>query len=321
MNILWLYRYTAHRYYNHWFHTDFAKEIAKEEDINLKMYGYKMEKKEEYNEFLVKKYNKDILMSDLKKEFDFDVVILDCWNRAYTDVYIKQMWLPKDFNEVNVPKICIEGDFHNIKDYNWYSDFKFDMILHRHLTNVHRANNVLSIKNKWLPVSIDNTIFRPNPEIKRDNKICAIGEFKYSAYEYRRNALNILRLHSLIKEKELLKEEKYIECLQSYISHLNCSSIFNLNIAKMFEIMSCGSVLLTDKCEESGIRELFPDNSYVTYNRNYSDLLEKVKKIIEDKDYRDYITNNAIKCIAEKHTHKIRVREFINIIKGEFKIC
>lgn len=78
MKILWLHRYTPHRHYNHWFHTDFARALSEESNIILKMYGYRMHEREDFRDLLVTKYKESMSMSDLKKEFDYDIVILDC---------------------------------------------------------------------------------------------------------------------------------------------------------------------------------------------------------------------------------------------------
>lgn len=320
MTILWLHRYTPHRHYNHWFHTDFARTISKQENIELKMYGYRMHENLEFRDILLKNYNKKITLKELKKEFDYNVIILDCYNRAYKTTQIKQMWLPKDFSIINIPKIVIEGDYHNIKDPKWYVNLNIDLILHRHLSNVKRAEKDLSIKSLWLPCSIDNNIFKPNSEIERIHNFCAVGEMNNKVYKYRKGALKILINNNLIVREKLIIEEKYITCLQTYIAHLNGSSTFELDIAKMFEIMASGSVLFTNESLKSGLKKLFPDNSYCTYKKDYSDLIIKAKKIINEPNYRKYITTNAMKCITKKHTHEIRAKQLINIIKKEFNL-
>ncbi|KKL83632.1 hypothetical protein LCGC14_1972800 [marine sediment metagenome] len=211
-------------------------------------------------------------------------------------------------------------NYHNIKDPNWYLNLGIDLILHRHFTNVIRADEDLPIKNIWLPVSIDNTIFKPNENIRRINKLCAVGEMKNIVYEHRKRALKLLAKENLIIQEDLIKEENYITCLQSYISHLNGSSIYNLNIAKMFEIMASGSVLLTDKDENSGIERLFPSNCYCTYKRNFSDLISKATKIMNDSSFRNSIVTNALKVINTKHTHKIRAKELLEILTKIFNL-
>ena len=114
---------------------------------------------------------------------------------------------------------------------------------------------------------------------------------------------------------------RYIKYLQSYLSHLNCGSVFNIETAKMFEIMACGSVLLTNETDKDGLKDLFYKDSYCTYKEDYSDLIIKVNRIIKDKEYRKYITTRAIKCIGERHTHEIRIKELLKIIKENYGIC
>jgi len=318
MKILWLFRYTPHRHYNHWFHTDFAKEIAKSKNVDLKLYGYNMHMKHEYKELLIRPWQQHILLSDLKKEYNYDIVILDGINRMYKTTFIKEKWITeKSFKSINIPIINLEGDYHNIFNKSIYYNFNINLIIHRHFSNVLRAKKDLPIKSIWLPCSIDTDIFKPNININRINKICLVGEARNKVYLWRKESFDHIDKKFKFKQR-LVREEEYIKCLQQYISHLNGSSIFNLDMAKMFEIMACGSVLFTDKTDLNGLTKLFPSNTYCTYERNYSDISNKVKKIINDLEYRKITTSNAIKCIKNKHTHKIRVQQLLKIIKDNY---
>jgi len=318
MKILWLYRYTPHRHYNHWLHTDFAFNLARQEEVVLRFYGWKMHERSDFSPLLYCPYNSEMTLEDIRKEFKFDIIILDCYNRAYKTVKLRTLWLPSDFKTIQVPKICIEGDYHNQKNPNWYVDFGFNLMLHRHYANVLRARKQLPIRNHWLPCSIDNTIFKPNPDNERLNKFCFVGESNGRAYQYRNRALSLLMKKGLIKKEPLLREELYLQCLQNYTSYLSGSSIYDLDIAKSFEIMASGGVLLTNETEDSGMQMLFGDNSYCTYKKDCSDLSIKANLILNDKDYREMLVTNALNCINTKHTHTIRSHELLRIIKRIF---
>jgi hypothetical protein len=84
--------------------------------------------------------------------------------------------------------------------------------------------------------------------------------------------------------------------------------------------MASGSVLFTDAAEDYGLSELFPNNSYCTYKRDGSTVIEKAKFIINEPAYRDSVTSKAVKCMQEKHTHEIRAKELIKIIEKKFNI-
>lgn len=321
MKILWLFKYKSTWNFNHWFHMDFAYKLAEYANIELKSYGKDMTIG--YPKLDLEIYNKKTTIESLKEKFDFDVIIIDGKSRV-TNNKGRTNLLPNDFAKFNkTPKILIEGDYHNYKkDFQWYSDKGINIILHRHSNNVMKGETDLpNIKHIWFPCSVDINIFKPNLNIVRENKIGFIGG-QNCCYIHRNNAIGILKRSKLINVSEhRFSDERYITYLQSYLSHLNCGSVFNIETAKMFEIMACGSVLLTNETDKDGLKELFYKDSYCTYKEDYSDLIVKAKRIIEDKDYRKYITTRAIKCINERHTHEIRIKELLKIIKENYDIC
>jgi len=296
MRILWLSQYKNNWDFNKWFHIDFAYEIAKQPDVELKTYGYRMTMA--YPKLDLQKFYPNTAIEKVKEKFNFDIIIIDGKARVTLGRGRReQPLLPKNFNKFkDTPKIVIEGDYHNYKqEKNWYIKYGIDMILHRHKINVERGKKDLpNIKHLWLPCSVDINLFKPDNQKERQNKLCFIGGLN-PCYVYRKKAVELLEKESLIKVyPRRMKGQKYIEVLQSYVSHVNGSSLFDLDIAKMFEIMACGSVLFTDNCENNGVKDLFDEGSYVTYNRDFTDLIPKAKRILNDKDYREKIINKAL---------------------------
>lgn len=324
LNILWLYGSIAKwDDINHWYHLDFARVLAKQENVNLMVYGHRM--KELHPDIAKIPFNLEMTGLDLKKEFDYDVIIMDNKNRFYTSPGKRNtLWLkPSFFNRLdNIPKIMLEGDYHlhfkHPDEVNWYSDRKVDLLLVRHFSSL-KYHKDYSMPIKWFPCSVDTNVFKPNPDIERKNQICLIGGYGVNYYIYRNSAGKILEPTNLIKiYKGRLLGDNYPLCLQSYLSHISGSSTRFISAAKMFEIMASGSVLLTDEGYEYGLQELFPDNSYCTYKRDGSDVIQKAQKIINDTDYRDYTIKNALKIINDNHTHEKRANELINIITDSF---
>ena len=336
LNILWLYgSVPKFDVINHWYHIGFARIINKLPNVNLMVYGLDMEKL--YPDLAKIPFNINITGKDLKKEFDFDIIIMDNKNRfAYSRTLAERkakkariFWLkPEFFNGLdNIPKVFLEGDYHlHFKmgleeEKTWYQDMKVDLLLVRHLSalDYHQDKNM---PIQWFPCSVNTDIFKPSPIIQRKNKICLISGYGLNYYSYRNTAGKILQENDLIDiyNKRFIGQD-YINNLQSYICHLSGSSIRAITPAKMFEIMACGSVLFTDAGDEYGLKELFPDNSYMTYNKiDYSDVVEKGKKIINEPELRDYMTTEALQCIKEKHSHEVRGQELIDIITKKFGI-
>lgn len=322
MKILWLFKYKPNWDYNRWFHMGFAEEIAKHKDIELKSYGLGMTRG--YPKFDLQPYNNRTSIEELKKKFNFDIIVVDGKERV-THGHGKTTILPKGFDKFKgCPKIVIEGDYHNyLKNGNsdWYSHRNMDLILHRHSKNVKKAKvHLPNIKHIWFPCSVNSNIFKPNPNIKRKNILCFVGGLN-CCYIHRIKAIRKLKKEKLIEVyQRKLKGQKYIDCLHSYDSHINGSSVFDIETAKMFEIMACGSVLFTDGFAGDSLKELFVDGSYVTYKRDCSDLYSKAYKIIHDADYRNDITRKAVECINQRHTHAIRIEQLLKIIKENYEI-
>ena len=336
LNILWLYgSVPKYDVINHWYHVGFAKIINSLPNVNLMLYGLDMEKL--YPDLAKIPFDINITGQDIKKEFDFDVIIMDNKNRfAYSRTKeerkarkARNFWLKPEFFDSldNIPKVFLEGDYHlHFKmalpeEKNWYQDMKVDLLLVRHLTALGYHQDK-SMPIQWFPCSVNTDIFKPNPIIQRKNKICLISGYGLGYYSYRNTAGKILEKEHLIDiyGKRFIGQN-YITNLQSYICHLSGSSIRAITPAKMFEIMACGSVLFTDAGEEYGLKELFPDDSYVTYDKvEYSDVIEKGKKIINEPEFRNDMTTKALQCIKEKHSHEVRGRELIEIITKKFGI-
>jgi len=336
LNILWLYgsipKFDA---INHWYHTGFARVLANKPNVNLLLYGYNMEKV--YPDMAKIPFNPALTGEELKKLFDFDVVIMDNKNRfAYAQPREhriarapRNFWLkPKFFDGIdNIPKVFLEGDYHihfrmnRPEERGWYKKRKVDLLLVRHKSSLDYHQDK-SIPIQWFPCSVNDKIFKPNSNIERKNKICLISGYGTKLYHYRNTAGKVLATENLIDiYKKRFLGKKYIQNLQSYICHLSGSSNRAITPAKMFEIMASGSVLFTDEGDEYGLKELFPDDSYVTYNKkDYSDVISKAKKIINEPDFRKYLTTKALKCIKEKHTHEVRAEELLNIITKTFNI-
>lgn len=320
MKILWLFKYRPHWNFNRWFHMGFAEAIAKQPRIELKSYGLNMTNG--YPKYDLQLYKKAESIESLRRKFKFDIIIMDGKDRVTNNKGTINLLPPGTAKFKDCPKIVIEGDFHNYKEKTqWYTENGVDLILHRHSNNVNLGENKLpNIKHIWFPCSVDTDQMKPNNNINRKNKLCFVGGLN-CCYVYRIKAVQKLKEVGMIEVNRRVKGQQYIECLQSYVGHINGSSLFNIETAKMFEIMACGSVLLTDESEDYGLKKLFVKDSYVTYKRNCSDIVFKAQKIIQNADYRKYITDRAVKCINEFHTHEIRIEQLFKIIKENYGIC
>jgi len=81
---------------------------------------------------------------------------------------------------------------------------------------------------------------------------------------------------------------------------------------RIFEAGGCGNAVITNRLsEDSGIYDLFPEDECVAYFSTPKEAYEKMIKLYEDDDYRNYLANNLYKTVIEKHLVQHRVQKIL----------
>lgn len=336
MKILYLFHFKKHNNYDHYLNIDFANYIRCFPGVELLGYGLDLDQFD--RNFAPMSYDNRIRLSDIYQQFKFDVIIANTKGRCF-EYYnphnneLNHMCLPKDFASWNqTPKIIFEEDYHYEKNDEWYQEMKFDLILQRHYSQSLRQQ---VIPMRFFPFSVDTSVFNPwaketihknkvlplPAERDRKNKIAFVGNDGDTAYKYRfwavRNlaTLGLADNFSAIEPGAIRRTDgEYIKILREYKAHISCGSTFEICAAKNLEIISSGSLLFTNKF--LGIEKLFPSNAYVSYENDWSDLVEKATKILNDKDFVKETIAVGRKCILENHTHDIRIKQLLEIIEN-----
>jgi len=318
MKILWLDHASRAGRHDKWLHLEFAKYL-KRYVTNVFFYAPRM--KEVEPQFTPIKYDKKLLMKDIVSKLGIDLIIMDTRSAMFDNYFPvaiypnhagkSSCWLPEDFREVKTPKICIEEDYHYEYTDRWYEEMGIRAIFQKHYSQYIRK---MVLPVEFFPFSVDTGIFKPQNR-QRKNKICLAGTLIDSIYIYRERAIKELAKEGLVdvyKGMEMVGG-KYVECLNDYVSHLSGASRYNLSPAKTFEIMASGSVLLTNKF--MGIEDMLDEGSYVTYKDDASDVIEKAERILKDKEYVNNINKKAQACIQRRHTHDVRIKEFLKQVE------
>lgn len=313
MKILWIYKYSSSYNFDKWFHLEYVRWM-KNHGIDIVAYGPEIHIG--YPDICCFAYDPNLSWKSILQKTKADVAILNTKSRMF-DYYsphtktAKGCILPNDFaSSKDIPKIMIEEDYHYETDDNWYHDVGIDLILQRHHSQFLRKGKV---KNMWFPFSVDISIFKPSG-IQRKNRLCFVGH-DTSAYPERKAICSILKNTNTADwfNGQQKINDNYVRCLQEYVAHLSTSSMYNITAAKNFEIMSSGSLLVTDRF--SGIDELFPADCYCAIDKNGKDIMQKLHKILTQPEYVRQKVQNGLACIKEKHSNEIRTEQLINIIK------
>lgn len=322
MKILWIYSFDPLYDWDNFLHMKYVQYLSTHPGLEVVAYGPRMH--EGYGELTKLEYDKNILLKDIQVEFKFDVVIANTKSRmfGYYSPFTKraeEYWVPEDFKNYDVPKVMIEEDYHYEPDDTWYKEAGFDVVFQRHYRNWLRAiNEKPNLPQVWLPFSVDTDTFKPDPKIDRIKKLCLAASSTPQVYVCRRGAFETLSAFGLAEgfTTQHWKGSSYIRCLQSYISHICCSSIYHVTPAKIFEIMASGSILFTNQ-GKYGLQHLFPQDAYVSYKEDLTNTQEMANKIIHDSVFRDHTVKTARNTILSRHTHYIRTTELLNAIRRE----
>lgn len=328
MKFLYLYRYCPDYHFDKYLHTDVVPFFEKA-GHKCMAYGHRLH--EAYDKSIVlQPYDYKTTLAELHEKFVFDIILIGTQSRMfmnYRPPLVNPIGkeirldciLPPDFKEWKGPKVLLEEDFHYEDNTNWLNDVHIDIVLQRHFSNVERFKNVdkYNIKCFWFPFSVDINLFKPN-NLKRLNKISMTGSVTNHVYPCRKMIIDKLSREGLLAEfKGRIIYNDYIKNLQSHLSHASCSSIFSVNPAKMWEIMASGSLLFTDDNSSSGIYELFDKDTFLCYNKDGSDLIQKATWVVNNLDEVKNMTLKARNQIEEKHSHEVRIKELIDILKRE----
>jgi len=302
MKFLILYTYRKKKSYNHWGSFDYFHELKKY-GHDLMFYGPGMVKSS------IPYIPKSSIIK-LKNKFNYDFVIINCVNRAYLRK-MKNEWVITD----SIPTILIEPDFHNLRDYSFFERHNVKLIIHRHRSNYNRAIKVSpKINHELLYSSVDEKIFYPRNNVRID-KVCFVGTSSTkSTYLIREKAIRELRkgCKKFINCGQV-KGAGYVDLLNKYKIYLNGSSVYDIENTKVFEILSCGGVPLTNRCS-CALNELL-DGNIIEYSSDCSDILDVARDALSDTNRLNNIAKMGREVILKRHTHFIRVGELLAIIK------
>lgn len=316
MKFLWIYKYSSSYNIDKWFHLDYVRWM-RNNGYDVVAYGPDIHI--EYPDLVQIHWDPNMKWEILLSKIKPDAVILNTKSRMF-DYYSPHTGvatgsiLPKGFEiSRHIPKIIIEEDYHYEKDDSWYVDIGLNLIFQRHYSQYLRPHNTIK---DWLPFSVDPLVFNPG-NIRRNRKLCFVGSMS-QAYPERKIICDSLKKHNLIDVFGSHNKigYAYIACLQSYVAHLSTGSLYQITAAKNFEIMSSGSLLLTT--DFPGLNLLFPKNTHVVLPTTEIELVQLVQNVLSKDSMINEMVFNGLRCIQEKHTHRIRTEYMLERIK---KIC
>ncbi|WP_188055571.1 glycosyltransferase family protein [Oryzomonas rubra] len=216
---------------------------------------------------------------------------------------------PRNLDKLACPKVCYLIDSHlNLEMHlKWAQQFDRVFIAQREYLPAFREKGC---QVHWLPLACDPGIHRSHPL----NKSIEIG-FVGGVFQGSRRAelLKMLSEHLTVH---------YERCFWEDMARVFSASkiVFNeavrndLNM-RIFEVMSTGSLLLTDLAKNSGQDILFRDGEDCAVYRD-NEIVDVARFYLENQALREQIAARGQRLVHNAHTYGHRVEDLLSVALG-----
>lgn len=193
----------------------------------------------------------------------------------------------------------------------------------------------------WLPLACDEEIHRKH-EVPKKYDICFVGNVtpggKQPLSKLVRKALNSMIINgkivfdtSIFTNLLIGQRRRLLNALEMKFDNIFVGNkffdemaaaysesriVFNRSIKndinmRVFEALSCGSLLLTNNLDRNGLSELFTDGIHYVSYRGKRDLLKKAAYYLSHEDEREAIARTGMVEALNHHTYSHRMKRLI----------
>ncbi|MCK4649153.1 glycosyltransferase [bacterium] len=160
----------------------------------------------------------------------------------------------------------------------------------------------------WLPLACDPEIHkRHNLSLKYD--LCFVGGLGPDSPR-REIILNLQKEFNMFVGQRYLHDMARIYSQSKMVFDKSLKGDLNMRV---FETLSCGRLLLTDRID-NGLEDLFIDKEHLVIYNDYEDLVGKARYYLEHPEERNAIARKGQEEVWKKHTYLHRARHLIETI-------
>lgn len=215
-----------------------------------------------------------------------------------------------DFSKFDAPTAYYAIDSHvafdqHVKDAH-VQDYDFVFVAQK--DDIPKYREVGCEKVYWLPLACDPDINK-RYKLPMKHDLCFVG--KVPPKTEREQIIRKIK-----KEFNIFVGHKYLHDMARVFSQsrivLNKSHAGDLNM-RVFETMSCGRLLLTDRIA-NGLEELFTDKRHLVIYDDLNDLAEKIRYYLRNAAEREKIAAQGQKEVQRKHTYSHRAKYILNTV-------
>jgi len=242
---------------------------------------------------------------------DIRMILSQMDSADYPDLYL---WVesvggyhPQNIDALSCPKVGYLIDTHLSLNYHreLASHFDFVFLVHRQFVDEIKKINS---NTYWLPVACDPEIHRGD-DAKKHFDIGFVGSIQQGSR--RQHLLNKLASQLPVHYKRCFLNEMADIFSQSKIV-FNEAVKNDLNM-RVFEVMSTGSLLLTDMALCSGQDELFHDGEECAVYRD-SNICDVARFYLKNESLRNQVAARGQRLVHNAHTYNHRMNDLLAVV-------
>lgn len=190
----------------------------------------------------------------------------------------------------------------------------YDIVFCAQKEGAERFRREVKIDTQWIPLACDPEIHKKIDISKRYD----IGFVGRDAKKFARGKhLELLKKrypNSFIGSMDFKKMSEVYSASKIGFN----SSIKNDINMRIFEIMSCGCFLITNRIKNNGFNELFKDREHLVVYRNDKELIELIDYYLKNEEERAKIARQGYNLTVSRYTYYHRVQAMLNYIAFKF---
>lgn len=169
----------------------------------------------------------------------------------------------------------------------------------------------------WLPLACDPEVHYP-VEMERPYDISFAGAASWAVHQERARLLTLLAHDFSVLAREGVHGDELCSTVSSGRLTFNHSAVQDLNM-RIFEALAMGRPLLTNRASEAnGLLDLFEDGKHLIAYDSDEDLVDKVRRYLDDESAREALARQGREEVLQRHTYSHRVEEILAIVRRHF---
>lgn len=191
---------------------------------------------------------------------------------------------------------------------------KYDMFFYRQRCQSEYLKEIGSeAPSKWLPFSVDTNMYKKF-NLPKIYDVLTSATTRSDVYPNRIKINKLVNKMALKSIQKRVVHHHYIKTINQSKICIISTNIFNSPNMKFTEFTSCGSFVLSD--EPADMKQLgFKDGDHLILYKDLNDLKDKIKYFLKNEKEREEIAKNGMNFTRKNHNNKLRVQQFLKIIK------